>query len=530
MDIPVGLLQTIAELSEMALYQALAHLQATEFLYETRRVPDYAYTFKHALTHEVAYESLGPARRRALHARIVAALEARTGERMHEQVERLAHHALRGEVWDKALAYVRQAGEKALTRSAHREAVGYFEQALGVLPHLPETRATREQAIDLQLALRNALFPSGDFGRLLACLCEAETLATALDDPRRLARVSIFISNHFFTMGAYDQAISAGQRALALTTASADDVQHALANRYLGVVYKAQGDYRRAIACFGQAAAFFTGPRRYERFGQLLLPAVFSHAALAGCHAELGQFAEGRALGDEGLQIAEAVAHPASLMFAIWGRGLVDLAQGDVPRALPLLERAMRLCQEADLPTYFPRMAAAVGTAYILEGRIADAVCLLTQALEQSTAVDRVPFETLCRLGLGEVQKRAGHLEEAGAHAERALLLARAHQEQSNQAYALRLLGAITAQHRLTTRAQAREYYHQALALAEALGMRPLQAHCHRGLGTLYAMTRQHKQARAELARAREMYQAMAMTFWLPETETALMQVDALYS
>jgi predicted ATPase len=267
MDVPVELLQTIAGLSEVALPQALAYLQAAEFLYETRRMPEYAYTFKHALTHEVAYESLGPARQRALHARIVAALEAHTGERVHEQVERLAHHALRGEVWDKALAYVRQAGEKALARSAYREAVGYFEQALKVLSHLPEIRATREQAIDLQLTLRNALFPSGDFGRLLACLREAETLATALDDPRRLAQVSIFLSNHFFTMGAYDQAIIAGQRALTLTMAGVDDVQHALTNRYLGVVYKAQGDYRRAIACFGQAAAFFAGARRHKRCG-----------------------------------------------------------------------------------------------------------------------------------------------------------------------------------------------------------------------------------------------------------------------
>ena len=99
-----------------------------------------------------------------LHARIVEALEALAGDRVAEQVERLAHHALRGEVWDKAVAYCRQAGEKAMARSAHREAVGYFEQALSALQHLPETRDTREQAIDLRLALRTALQPSGDFG------------------------------------------------------------------------------------------------------------------------------------------------------------------------------------------------------------------------------------------------------------------------------------------------------------------------------------------------------------------------------
>ena len=137
------LLQAIAELPEAALHRGLAHLQAAEFLYETRLFPELEYTFKHALTHEVAYGSLLQERRRALHARIVEALEALAGDRMAEQVERLAHHALRGEVWDKALAYCRQAGEKAMARSAYREAVGYFEQALSALPHLPESATRR---------------------------------------------------------------------------------------------------------------------------------------------------------------------------------------------------------------------------------------------------------------------------------------------------------------------------------------------------------------------------------------------------
>ena len=170
-EVPLPLLQAIAELPEAALHGGLAHLQAAEFLYETRLFPDHEYTFKHALTHEVAYGSLLQERRRVLHARIVEALEALAGDRVAEQVERLAHHALRGEVWDKALAYCRQAGEKALARSAHREAVGYFEQALSALPHLPEQRDTREQAIDLRLALRSALLPSGDFGAYPGVVC-----------------------------------------------------------------------------------------------------------------------------------------------------------------------------------------------------------------------------------------------------------------------------------------------------------------------------------------------------------------------
>jgi class 3 adenylate cyclase len=158
-EVPLPLLQAIAELSEETLQRGLTYLQAAEFLYETHLFPDLIFTFKHALTHEVAYGSLLLERRLALHARIVEVLEVFAGDRVAEQVERLAHHALRGEVWDKALAYGRQAGEKALARSAHREAVGFFEQALSTLDHLPDTHNSREQAIDLRLALRSALSP-----------------------------------------------------------------------------------------------------------------------------------------------------------------------------------------------------------------------------------------------------------------------------------------------------------------------------------------------------------------------------------
>ena len=124
-EVPVSLLQAIAELPEAALHRGLAHLQAAEFLYETRLFPEQVYTFKHALTHEVAYGSLLLERRRVLHARVVEALEALVPERVAEQVDRLAHHALRGEVWNKALLYCRQAGAKALAGSAYRVAVGY---------------------------------------------------------------------------------------------------------------------------------------------------------------------------------------------------------------------------------------------------------------------------------------------------------------------------------------------------------------------------------------------------------------------
>jgi tetratricopeptide (TPR) repeat protein len=520
-EVPLPLLQAIAESPEETLHRGLAHLQAAELLYETRLFPEREYTFKHALTHEVAYGSLLQERRRVLHGYIVKALEGLVGDRLAEQVERLAYHALRGEVWDKALGYFRQAGEKARARSAFRVAVGYFEQALSALVHLPETRDTCVQAIDLRLALRSALQPLGDFGRLLVVLREAETLAEALDDARRLARVSGFLSIYFRYMGAYDDAISAARRVLGLATVSGEVVLHALANHYLGCACLAHGDYQRARDCLRHTVASLDGARRHERFGQTSLPAVSSRAHLAWYHAELGTFAEGRVLMDEGLQIAEAVAHPGDLIVALWGIGLLSLRQGDLPRAIPLLERAMGVCQEIDSPTLFPRVAVALGTAYTLTGHIADAVPLLTQATKQAIATE----QALCGLSRGEAQLLAGRLEEAQACAEQAQAFAHEHHERGNQAYALRLLGDITAHRDPPENEQAESYYRQALALAEELGMRPLQAHCHRGLGILYTNIGQREKACTELAAAIHLYRTMDMTFWLPQTEAVLAQV-----
>jgi len=396
-----------------------------------------------------------------------------------------------------------------------------YEQALSALAYLPEQRATREQAIDLRLALRTALLPSRDSRHILVCLREAEALAEALADPRRLGQVSVFLSNYFYIMGAYDQAMAAAQRALA----DGEVVLYALANLYLGLASHTQGEYRRAVECFGQTVASLDGTRRGERFGQVSLPAVHSRARLAWCHAELGTFVEGRTLGDEGLRIAEAVAHPASILIASWGCGLLALHQGDLPRALPLLERALDLCQDTDFLAWFPLMAAALGAAYVLAGRVADAVPLLTRALEQTTSMAMVPFQALCSLALGEAQLHAAHLEEAHALAEQAIALARVHQERGNQAYALRLFGQIAAQCESPNAAVAETHYRQACALAEELDMRPLQAHCYRDLGILYAAIGQREPARTELSTAMAMYRAMDMTFWLSQTEAVLAQV-----
>jgi tetratricopeptide (TPR) repeat protein len=242
--------------------------------------------------------------------------------------------------------------------------------------------------------------------------------------------------------------------------------------------------------------------------------------------AELGAFDEGRAIGQDALRIAEASEQPWDLLAALRGVGLRALSQGDIQVAMPVFERCLDLCQTWEIAGWFAIIAAQLGYTYALAGRMSDALPLLEQAIGQGPARRSVYHARL--LGyLSEVYLLDGRPEDALPHAVSALELSRARKERGFQAYALRLVGDISAQHEPSNVEQAAANYHQALALAEELGMRPLQAHCHLGLGTLYATSGQPELARAELSMAIAMYQSMDMTFWLPQTETALAHVDA---
>jgi tetratricopeptide (TPR) repeat protein len=524
LEVPFALVQAVAELPEEELRRGLAHLQAAEFIYETNLWPELAYTFKHALTHEVAYASLVQERRRVLHGLIVEAMEALDADRLAEQVDRLAHHAVRGEVWDKAVAYCRQAGAKALSRSAYREAVTSFEQALDALHRLPTSPATQAQAIDLRLDLRSALWPLGEHRRSFVCLQDAEAFAEDLGDPHRLGWVSAALLANFWQASDLDHALASGQRALALAATLEDVGLTVFVQHYLGHVYRSLGDYRRAMDFYRKNVARLRGEPFHERFGLPGIASVTSCSALVISLAECGAFAEGRNLAEEGVRIAEACDHAFSRATAYWAMGWQLLRQGDFHQAIPTLERALDLTQVAHIGLSVPPGASLLGAAYALAGRTTEALPLLEQAVEQAVAMGFVLDHALRVVRLGEAYLFAGRMDEAGTQAQRALEFSRAHREQGHEAYALRLLGEIAAHQDPTEVEPAEHHYRQALALAEELGMRPLMAHCHLGLGTLYLKKGRREQAHAELATAIELYHAMDMTFWLPQAEAAMAQ------
>ena len=244
---------------------------------------------------------------------------------------------------------------------------------------------------------------------------------------------------------------------------------------------------------------------------------------LVWCLAEVGAFNEGITIGTESLRLAEAVDHPADRMGAYYTLGLAYLYQGEMSAARSLLERTLGMGM---LPLYFPWIASDLGQAYAKSGRGNDALALLEQAVAQMTAMGMRWFLARVVASRSEAVLVTGRLEEARVHARRAVQLSRTHKERGTEAWALRLLGDIALRGDPPQTDQAITPYHQALALANELGMRPLQAHCHCGLGTLYTKAGQREQACTELGTAIELYRAMDMTFWLPQAEAALAQVE----
>jgi tetratricopeptide (TPR) repeat protein len=524
-EVPLPLLQAIADIPEDALHRGLAHLQATEFLYETRLFPDQEYTFKHALTHEVAYGGLLQERRRVLHAKIVEVLEWLHADRLAEQVERLAHHAFRGAAWDKVLLYARQAGMRGFDRSAYAQAGAYLDQALEALTRLPETRETMAQHCDL-LFVRSAPHSAlGECEQQLACSEAAASLAEILGDQSRLVQAISAGANALWQMGDNVRAHTFAQRGFALAEAVGDTVPLVEIGLNLGQILSTMGDYRHATVVLAKPVALLQGDLARALLGRAQYPAVRARAVLTLCLVELGEFHRASAVVEEGMQIAEVLQQPASLLYAHYSASYLLFAQGRFHNAIPRLERSLALWNTSDVAAGYHQCAGALGYAYAMMGRLAEAFPLLEQAVERARRVGR-RNETRVLSYLAEAYLHAGQPVAASAAATRMLDLSRERCERGAEAWALQRLGAIHAQCEPPAVKSAETHYHHALTLAEELGMRPLMAHCHLGLGTLYARTGQQEQARTALATAIDLYRAMEMTFWLPEAEATLAQVE----
>ena len=523
-DVPFSLLEAIADGQEDDLRRRLMNLQAAEFLYEARLFPDLEYMFKHALTQEVAYAGLTSDRRRALDTAIVEALEGLAVERPGEHVERLAHHAYRGEIWSKAATYLQRAGEKALARSAYRQAVAELERALVALAHLPEGQETLEQFVDIKISLQGSLRPLGDLEGTLIHVRDALTAAERLHDEGRIALTCVGFAHALCLLGRAVEALPYGLRAAQAATILDNRQSHIAANMILGVTHWILGNYRQGRDYLEKNVELTHSdlPRGASLPFAFMIVCANSRAWLGLDLVELGEFDRAISVGREAMDLVEAAQYPHQLSRFVgpWS----SLRRGEGTRVIPELEQGFALCKSINNLSMAVPYAAALGQAYMLAGRSADAIALLEDTVIRSETDNRAN-RALWLSFLSDAYLLAGRASDAAETARRGLEGARTRQERGEEAWNLRALAeALGADASDVNGAEGR--YLEAQALGEELGMRPLVAHCHAGLAKLYRRTGKRQRAEVHLTTAAAMFREMDMRFWLEQAEAELKELE----
>src|SRR5215831_6910074 len=521
-DVPFALLQTIADASEDDLRRALSHLQAAEFLYEASIFPDLEYTFKHALTHEVAYGSVLQDRRRRLHARIVEAIEALYPERRAEQVERLAHHAVRGELHEQAVTYLRQAGLKAAARSAPHDARTYFDQALSIVQTLPETEPTLQMGFEIRLELRQTLMQLDEVARALERLLEAQALAERLNDDRRRGRAYAFMTVIHTLRGEPDEAIASGTRALAIAGRLGDLQLRILTTSRLLQTHYFLGEHERVVQLATDNLAVLPADWVYEFFGANRPPSVLDRGYLMLSLAELGRFAEAVEPEAEAIQIAARTQHAYTVGIAHSYAGTVHLLRGDWTQARLLFEHAAAASRAGKVGILLHR--SVVSSAWVL-AQLGETSEGLSRLREGEQLLRQAPRGDVSNLGwfyvaLGGAALVLDRLDDAQRLGDRAV--ESSPRQPGFAAHALHLLGDISTHPDRFDAERGETHYRQALALAEPRGMRLLVAHCHLGLGRLYRRTDKGEQAQEHLTTATTMFREMDMRFYLEQAEAEM--------
>ena len=476
------------------------------------------FDFAHDRIRDAAYARILTPRRRLIHRRIAEAIEALHQGNLEPHALALGLHYQSAEVWDRAAGYLRQAGVAAFQRAANREAVASLEAALEAVAKLPESPERSGPAIDIRVDLENALMGLGQFRRSLERLREAEGLAQAAGDRRRLARIYSRMTYNLGSVGELAAALETGERALALATGE-DDVPTVLAsNVVLARALYGLGDYRRAIETARRNDVLRLRSDDPHGPPNVAFARIWSVLAMA----EIGDFQEGSRIGEDVVRAAAAHGRRHEEVWARLGLGRLYVVQGAYESAIVVLEASLPLCEtSSDLAVYFSRTASSLGEAYARSGRITEGLTLLDRAAGHADTLGFSYSQALVLGMLGAGRLLAGDVAAAAEPAASGLQLARRFGQRGWEAWALRLLADVAAQAAPFDLAVAEGHFAEATALAGALGMRPLLAHCRLGQGTAYARAGDKERAQAEIEAALAEYRVMDMPSWVARAETA---------
>ena len=519
-DFPSNLLHEISGLSEDALRRFLDKLQAAEFIYTTQLFPDLQYTFKHSLICDVAYSSVLHERQRDIHARVLDAIEKRYADRLAEQVERLAYHAVQSELPEKAVHYLRLAAAKAAGRSAPADARALLDQALGIVKTLPEARTTQEQAFDIIFELRPVLRQLGEGREMREYLREAEALAEKLQDDRRRGLVYAFNTTLQASLDELDEALVSGSRALEIAHRLGDLKLRIIATSFLGQAYLYRGEYEEVVKLATSNVAALPGEWVHDRLGMTVPASVLDRAWLTMSLAELGRFADAARYEAEAIQIAEQTQHAFTIGWAYLAASRHHLLKGEWQKARSLVELWIAMIWAGNVAIHLPWALAFSAWTLAQIGDASESLKRVQEAkqlLGHQAGIGTIAHHGWAYHAAGRACLLLGRLDEAQELGERALSTSQ--RQPGFAAYALHLLGDVATHSDRFDPQTGETQFRLALALAQKHAMRPLVAFCQLGLGKLYHHTGKTKEAGEARDTAHSMFHDMDMTFWLGQVD-----------
>jgi class 3 adenylate cyclase/tetratricopeptide (TPR) repeat protein len=517
-EISILLLREVVDLAEDELQKLLGELQAAQFLYQTPNAASVQLKFRHALVHEVAYGGLISAKRQMLHARVLRAMESGVEDKPQDFIESLAHHALNAALWKEAVTYLCRAGDKAVELSAYREGGAFFESALQALTHLPQDRERIREGIDVRLKLRPIFAATAEYDRLEHCLAEAETLATSIDDRPRLAAINVARSFVHNWRGELDASIQCGLRARSIARELGDRAVDVGASFYLGQAYMWRGDFRQSVGVLEDNLAWIDGPLRHQRVGTTGTGSVLWLGMLGASHGRLGNFGVAIDAATKACLIADETQRPVDIALAYWWAGFIWSHKGDVPMAVQHLEHGFEVCRASQINFMVPVLSTSLGYAYVLAGRLAEGISLLTKALGFCRSTKFTYGEAWSSVYLGFAKLLADDYEGMLDHARGVLELARKHKYRAIEVDALRLLADIYRSGPAPDQEEAERHYLQACEMCVELGLQPEYARCQIGLGQ--TLTRSGREAEAERLFAQASQLCRSMGLALPDVQS----------
>ena len=471
-EVPKALIESVCPLESAAFEDGLSRLQQAEFLIPHRVVPDTVYRFKHALTHDVVYGAMLRQARRDLHLAVLDAIEGQQAFRASDQVDMLAFHAQRAEDWARAARYGRQAGMNAAARSANREAVTLYRQALDALQHLPETRERRAAEIDVHVEIRNAFFVLGEVELVTDHLKQAGEIAAAIEDRVRECRVDLLLSGWYWQRGEHLQALERADQATELATGEGDDVLIALCLYRRGLNRHALGQYDGAVQDLEMSIATLEKVGSGDLFAFGGYPSVFCESFLAWSLAEMGRMEDALHVGEAGWARAESLKNAYSQTVMSFGFGAALIRAGDYAKARSILEEGLELNRLTEVPATYPWIVSALGYALVKLGSVDQGLEFAREAVSAEVR-PRGPLYAHPYLWLAEALLDQGDKKAAIDAAETGKVIAEAQGEAGHLAWARRLLGDCWF---ATDPIRAREHLEIAETLAAGSGMEPLAA------------------------------------------------------